>query len=406
MDDAVAVAVAALVGLAAVGAGVAVVDAGTAGWEPADDRTAQPPTPDNGSTARMEIGAGSIARAGGAQPEPDFAAALSDGAEEFQQDHTTRLVRQRFLLSSDREVRQNVLGRALIDLEERAGDLQRRHWAAVRAYAEGDIDESTLLRRLAAIHEAASRLLSTRNQIQTLKGRLGADYLDPRLDKMTLQLQSVTGPARAAVSEALAANGSLSRVHVAVNEPGTKLVVATVVDGRYVRTASFAANRQPSGEVRIGSSGDALTWFNDNYPWASSNSNNIRLSNYADSGYRIDIQHERGRLTAYLDKRSADVFQEEQSLQLATLPTEPRDSATNDGVEVVLNATYPGGPVRVEVYDADTGNRIEGVVTVDGTDYGVTGPDGALWFVEPRSSYTVSVDSGTATVAMNVSAPG
>jgi len=71
---------------------------------------------------------------------------------------------------------------------------------------------------------------------------------------------------------------------------------------------------------------------------------------------------------------------------------------------VTLRRSSETGPMRVSATDTETGASVDGRVTIDGQRVGSTGSDGALWTVEPRSGYEVTVETNATRTTVSVPA--
>jgi hypothetical protein len=98
-------------------------------------------------------------------------------------------------------------------------------------------------------------------------------------------------------------------------------------------------------------------------------------------------------LTAFVDSGEEAVFKEYQRIALDQYDSEAVASNTINGINVTVNRTYPGGPLRISVTDAESGEPIDLAITLsqgqaERTAIGRTGEDGTLWTISPRGSYT------------------
>jgi hypothetical protein len=109
----------------------------------------------------------------------------------------------------------------------------------------------------------------------------------------------------------------------------------------------------------------------------------------------VRVPHSRGRLNAYVDGRTGDIFRETQWRPLDSLENNETISGTRDNLRLTVNRTYAGGPLRIELVDAESGDPVDLTVTIGPPDgrsqvVGSTGPDGVLWTVSPAAEYTVT----------------
>lgn len=341
------------------------------------------------------------ARTGQGETAPDVAAALSSRTAAVQRDHETRALVYRFGGLSDTESQASLVIAELIEAEDHVGALLTRQRRVLEAYADGEISSDELLRRLADVHQRAEVLERHVRELRSLSDRAGVDYLDTRFDNATALVNSLQGPIRDRVASRLSAGEAVPPVHVEVTDRA--VVLATISDGRYVRESFFHDNLRSNGSFELATFNQASDRASEYYPWVFARAPSISQTLW-DTVYRFDVVHPHGHLTTYLDARSGDVFRETQALTLSEVPTDEVRNVTAGDVRVVLNRTYRGGPLRVEVYDTASGERISGSVTLGNRTVGITGDDGVIWVVEPRDSYLLTVDAQGTSVSLNVSA--
>lgn len=382
-------------------AGVAVVPAATGAGDQRADASPETPTQTSESAARMVLD--SPARTGHGTVGPSLSVAVSDGSRSLQNDHDLRSLEKRFEALGSRDAKVNLVLSELVDIKRDAKGLVSEHQAVTRKYANGSLSERELLHRLAGIHQAAVRLERRNAVLEKLIAQLGIGYLDPDLQTVTGLVESLRGPVSARVVDALAAREPIPPVHVEATEQA--VVLSMVDDGRYVREGVFFDNLHFGGEANLTSYPEAASRASQLYPWASENI----IGTGVNAGprvemYKIGIPHRQGKLTSFLDVQTGDVVAEFQQLRLSRLPTTPARTAEETGIRVVLNRTYRGGPMRVDVYDAETGELVTAQVELGNRTLGQTGPDGGVWFVEPRDSYTVRVKRPGGSVTLTVPA--
>ncbi|MFC6990129.1 hypothetical protein ACFQJD_18070 [Haloplanus sp. GCM10025708] len=184
--------------------------------------------------------------------------------------------------------------------------------------------------------------------------------------------------------------------------------MSAVVGDTYVREAF-------RGEFRDGTAGpigyeQAVRIAADSYPviWNLTRSSTQVVG--SGQTYYVHVSHERGELAAFIDPATRSVFRESQWRPLETMALRPGATNAKDGLRLTVNATYPGGPVRIRLVDAATGDPADANVTVapaeqDGGLVGRTGGDGDLWTLTPGSEFTVTATRGDSAVRVTVS-PG
>ena len=84
-------------------------------------------------------------------------------------------------------------------------------------------------------------------------------------------------------------------------------------------------------------------------------------------------------------------------MALSTFPDADSVSTSEDGFNVTVNRTYPGGPVTVTVLDSATGDPLEGITvtkSAGGTPsetIGTTDENGVVRTLSPADPYRITV---------------
>lgn len=370
------------------------------------DASALPTVPVENSTARLVVPDEKIERSGIASMRPDLGAALSGAGDDL--DGRQRYLRTeiRFKDASSDEERRIVIDQTLIDLKDEAVAMRERQDRTTRRYANGTIDESELLRTLASIDRSARRMLETTRYV--------ASYLESRRDWIGLLnrayevqaiLETLKGPVREEVGRTLRGVGKTS--HFSVKAGDNAIVLSTVdEEGTFLREAYLPDNRGEESAREIDRTWQALERSAEYYPWAENNT----LGNPEAYG-RVDVfvitrPHTQGETTAYLDAYSGDVFYETQQLDVDAMPLSTVKTVSEDGLRLVVQRPYPGGPVRVGVYDNSTGNPVNARVSVAGVEIGPTDANGFVRAAEPRSEYEIEVRTPRSSANVTVDPQG
>lgn len=294
---------------------------------------------------------------------------------------------------SDQE-RRAVLHNGTERLAERVDTLERRHDAAIAAYAAGDIGERELFRTLATVNREAEAVAETAEWLEERTRALGMTDERVRLSEQRVRLLPLGGPVRSVMSSGLD-GAEPPRVHVLASDGG--LVLATVEreggDDMYVREAYDSSIRSFDSTDRYGGiPPNALERVEELYPWVRENSGSLTADFIGTNGGRIyafDIDHAHGNLRTHLDGGSDAIVRETQRKDLELVPTttvEERSETAN--VRLTVETTHPGGPLGIALVD-DAGTPLDAQVTVNGDPVGSTGGE-RLWTVAPRGTVTVN----------------
>jgi len=79
------------------------------------------------------------------------------------------------------------------------------------------------------------------------------------------------------------------------------------------------------------------------------------------------------------------------------VPTQ-RTTKVQDGLEVTVDRSYVGGPLRVTVINADTGESVDATVRIgqngqESQSVGTTDGPGSVWTLTPDGEFTITVIS-------------
>lgn len=389
-------AVALLVCSAVVGAtgGLAVDDASTP--EPA--RLADGPSvaqTDNTSLQQitvLDIPPRSIERWGVDRQYVDLGPAVTLSTNETTDRLQTLAMAERIEAANTTEQRQARIRMAVRELEADVDELDARQTEAVAAYSRGDITSRDLLVDLVRISIAAEELGERRSRLEELAAETpGYDIDRGRVASVGNRLSAFTGPVRAHAEEVLRGDAAPHRFYIATGPES--VTVTTIVGDTYYREAYRGDLRNGAGdaiELEV-----ALDIVSTSYPviW-----NTTREQTQVFGGgetYPVRIAHSRGDLTAFVDSDARVVYAEHQRRPLDSLVYDRRADRTSEGLRLRVNHTYPGGPVEVNVVDAETGDPVDANVTMR-TGTGATrslervDEDGTRWTLSPYRRYTIT----------------
>ena len=300
--------------------------------------------------------------------------------------------------------RQRLILGELNDIEQRVVSLRTTQRTALSSYADGSISTRALLLRLARIDAEARALEHRRSRLRKLAEETQSLGLSTqRFASLERELDTFTGPVRERVGNVVTGQNETARVYVATSSDG--VVLSTLADGRYLREAyrGDLRNFDASGAV---SPEEALNITSRQYPVVWVHRANSTAVVGAGSVYSVSIPHEYGMLTTLVDAGTKKVFMESQSRSLESFPSRHTVTRSRNDLQMTVNRSYPGGPVRISLVDARTGDPVNANVTIGpasggNSDFvGYTGSDGVLWTLSPQERYTVFAIKGNAVVAI------
>ncbi|QWC19544.1 hypothetical protein [Halorubrum sp. 2020YC2] len=314
-----------------------------------------------------------------------FATADADAAVE-----TAAVVRRIETTESTVERQQQIL--AEINRVERAEvALNSRQANAFTAHAAGELSDRELVDELVRVSATAREYDERLDELDALAEGTDGFSSPSRLDELQVALQVYEGPVR---DHALAtARGQSSPTDVYVASSQGAVVLATVVDGEYVREA-FRTDRWDRGGGPI-SNDLAIEVTEAAYPETAS----LREPDAFGAGavQRITIPHDFGTLRTFVSGGTEQVFVEHQRIDLSAFPDSEPVSESGDGFNVTVERTYPGGPVSVTVLDDETGDPVPDVTVTksvgdgDSQAIGATDDDGVVRTLSPAEPYRITV---------------
>ncbi len=313
----------------------------------------------------------------------------------------TSAIGERVVAAETADQRRNRILTALETTEDRADALYARQQRAITAYSAGEIDERQLLFRLAELRLEARALQDRVRVIRRLADATPEFNLSQsRTQGLLFELRSFGGPVTDRIAAAVRGEGPL-RVYV---ETGPESVVlATVAGDTYVREVYRGDLRTRDGRTLDPEEAGNITAASYPEIWRLGGS----TANGVGSGgtFVYDVTWSNGSLTAFVDGGSDRVFKEFQRLPLSNLSLGPEVRRNQDQLVLRVNRTYPGGPLRVRLENAETGDPVDAVVRIgppggDSRRVGRTGSDGVLWTIAPRGEFQVTaVEPESARVA-------
>ncbi|ELZ87429.1 hypothetical protein C453_03724 [Haloferax elongans ATCC BAA-1513] len=381
---------------------------GTGDLADTSNGTTQVQTSSNGTVRVLDIPDSSVVRSTVDAQHVDLGPSIDFAGLRAGSQIQTLSSLERIESASDEGVRQQLILGEINQIEQRAIALQSAQQNAIEAYNSEDIAARELLVELARIDAEARELNERRVELREAAAQTPDFSVDPgRLAALERELDTFTGPVRKHAAAVLTGNEPSMRFFVRTSADG--LVLSVISDNTYIREAyrSDLRDRDQSGVTPT----QALDKVAENYPlvWNSRATQNGADVVGAGNSYLVRVNHGRGQLFAYVDSGSAEVFKEAQIRPLDTVSNGTVATEVKDGLRLSANRTYPGGPLRIQLNETETGDSVDANVTLgleasrESTLLGRTGSDGAIWTVSPASRFTITVIRGNAAVVLTVS---
>jgi hypothetical protein len=303
----------------------------------------------------------------------------------------------------DPTTRQQATLRAVSQIEQRVVALTASQQQAITAFGTGELGADAFLWELARIDAVARELQHRQAAIETRTDADPALALSAaRLDTLAGELAVLTGPVRAEVRAVVTGEAPSNRFFAQV---GPQSVVLSVIsDGVYIREAYRGEFREGGPDSSI-SSPRAEEVVQEGYPtiWSMRTTPDPEQIDDGVSA-RIELEHERGRLVAYVDAESERVFRGVQYRPLELTSTRQSSSAVKDGLRLTAHPTFPGGPILFELVRTDDGAPLDAPITVGppGGRSVVVGETAAVWTIEPAAAYQVTAIDGSSVVFLEM----
>ena len=330
-------------------------------------------------------------RVGATQRDANLGTALDLSVGEVDAALRTETTLQRIESAEDSAERQRRILAAINEVEQDEVSLDSRQTAAMNAHANGELTDRELLDELVRVAAVAAEYDHRLDLLDEVAEETDGFSSPGRLDELQVQLQVYEGPVRERALETVRGDTPGAQIHV---ESSQQAVVLATVDGdEYVREA-FRRDRWDRGGGTL-SSEAAIDAAIASYPETTA----LREPDAFGAGsvQRITVPHEFGTLRSFVSGGTEQVFVEHQRIGLDRFPDADTVSTTEDGFNVTVDRSYPGGPVTVTVRDAETGDPVSDITvtkSVDGGDsetIGATNADGVVRALSPAETYRITV---------------
>jgi hypothetical protein len=340
----------------------------------------------------------------------DVASTASIAAQELHSTHDTRTYAEQ-LQSANTTERQLVADGQLDRVESRFEALARQQSQLYQSYADGEISDRTLLRKLVTFRIVAD------TQVQNYERAAGSTDLGIRRLSQLETLSAGLTPEQPVLDwvEQTLSTSEPRVIYLAA--AGEGLTLATVTEDEYVRQATVLEERDFQGQDQFkldqnitiddeqwatpqGYS-EAQNRLAELYPWAYDLTEVRADVEQLSRTYKFDIATAQGELTTYFDGATRNVFHENQVGSPTQRAVEGVVTNGTDGLNVSVSLTHDTGPVNIEVTD-DGAPVVNAVVKIGDDTVGQTSNRGELWAIQPRGGFevTATVDGDTVSVSV------
>jgi len=247
---------------------------------------------------------------------------------------------------------------------------------------------------LALIGGTATRLQQRLDVLEAQANSLEADSsLSDRLTAVDYELRMLDGPVRGYAAAVFSADRPAGRISIQATDESIEL---TAIDGdTYLREVYRMDNRRGGGEITAET---VEAFAEEQYPvwWESRSGGTWSIAGPGPISVLSINGIELGSLQLFVDGNTERPFVEHQQLALDELVASQQTTKLQDGLEVRVDRTYIGGPLRATVVDADTGEPVDATVRLgqngqESQQIGETNDGSGVWALTPRGEFTITV---------------
>ena len=346
----------------------------------------------------LEIPASAVQSNGFSEPYIDVTTATNIDSDRLHVQLEAESFRIRYENADSVANRTAAVREAIGSLESDIDRFRQYQTTAREQYNRDEITGTEFVEALIRSHAAAENVRAASQTILLADDEV-VEYeiqseLEARLKKIGVITHTLSGAVRNRSLDQTV-SGSEFGIPVYVETSDHMIVLAIIDDGEYVREAfnRSAFDLDSTNEMSIS---DVVSRSENFYPWMidSSNRNDFSIDTLGNSStYVITIQHVRGELNAYLDAGTTNVFREDQTRDLDTVPVETVATNASEVITLTVNSTHETGPMQVRVTQVDNGDPVDASVSIDGTPVGATGADGTRWTIDTRGETIVRVET-------------
>ena len=295
----------------------------------------------------------------------------------------------------------------LTELETQIIELEDHQQRTIRGFSDETVEPPELIETVAMVHLRATAYRERMNMLDEYADEIDSDALsDGRLQRIEYDLRLLESPLRAHAVEVLRGEQPANRFIIETGND--EIALAATDDETYVREVnrqglrgSGTATLSPDEPEEITQQQYPVLWDRST-SWSSDGTGSV---------FMMSVNYPGGELRTFIDGVSKQTFIEQKRVPLTAINTGETTSKVQDGLNVTVDQTYAGGPLRVTVTDAETAEPVAATVTVgeDGQEsqsVGTANDNGVVWAVSPRGEFTITVlGEGTSAAFVDIDPP-
>lgn len=308
--------------------------------------------------------------------------------------------------ASDQERRERI-STELTEIETEIIDLEDRERQAIQAFSDGDLEPRELLIEIATVHLKAAALRDRTNMLADHADETDIEAIsNDRLQRIEQDIRMREGPVRSHAASVLRAERPANRIMIETG--GDEIALSAIDDGMYLREVHRNGLRGSGTPDLSADQPEEIT--KQQYPILWDRGDSWSLGESVDV-FMMAVDIPNGELRTFIDRVSGQTFIEHQRIHLSSINTGESTNKVQDRLNVTVDQTHAGGPLRVTVTDAETDEPVAATVTVgqageESQTIGTVDQDGAIWAVSPREQFTITVlGEGTSAAFVDITPP-
>jgi len=333
------------------------------------------------------VGIGHVDRSDFVVQTPNLANSIFIDRKIISSEFSKYIISEGISLANGGEEKREILFQAATEVEIESAEIIGRFREIQDRWKSGWIGSDEFVRELILISTEAEVLVDLLDYIEKEAENVPQMELRGRIRMLKEKLIPFEGPVRDHLIDVTKGESQIGSIYIAASQGG--MVLATIKNGKYLREAYVWDQESSSGGISLD---EAISRTATLYPIAYDPEVSQQTGIMGKGrGYQIEIGFESGSLTSYLDGGTRNVFYEIQERKLGIVESESKIEFIGDSTKVVIGRSFVGGPLKVEVYDENTGGTAPAMMLI-GTSREEKISRGGTWILAPKENTKIVVE--------------
>jgi len=333
------------------------------------------------------VGIGHVDRSDFVVQTPNLANSIFIDKKIISSEFSKYIISEGISLANGGEEKREILFQAATEVEIESAEIIGRFREIQDRWKSGWIGSDEFVRELILISTEAEVLVDLLDYIEKEAENVPQMELRGRIRMLKEKLIPFEGPVRDHLIDVTKGESQIGSIYIAASQGG--MVLATIKNGKYLREAYVWDQESSSGGISLD---EAISRTATLYPIAYDSKVSQQTGIMGKGrGYQIEIGFESGSLTSYLDGGTRNVFYEIQERKLGIVESESKIEFIGDSTKVVIGRSFVGGPLKVEVYDENTGGTAPAMMLI-GTSREEKISRGGTWILAPKENTKIVVE--------------